>query len=150
VSGLIQCDLPINAGPQHYVLNAAFAQLDRWVRSGIPPAPAPRLEVVDGAPPTLMRDASGNALGGIRTPQVDVPVAALTGDGQTGTVLCRLFGTTAPFDPAALGALYPTHQAYTAAVRSAATAAVQAGFVLGLDARAINAAAAASDVPNAP
>jgi len=150
VAALITCDLPINAGPQHYVLNAAFAQLDRWVRSGIPAARAPRLVVMDGSPPIIVRDASGNALGGIRSPQVDAPVATLSGDGQTGSQLCRLFGTTTPFEPSALSALYPTHASYVGAVQAAKAAAVQAGFLLPLDAKAISAAAAASAVPNAP
>jgi hypothetical protein len=46
----------------------------------------------------IERDEHGNALGGIRTPYVDVPIAALSGLGQTGSILCLLFGTTVPLD----------------------------------------------------
>ena len=144
--GLISCDTPINAGPQHYVVSAALSQLDRWVRFGTPAAIAPRLQVSAGPPAALVLDEHGNALGGIRTPQVDVPVATLSGLGQTGTALCVLFGTTTPFDAATLATLYPTHQRYVRAVRKAAKAAVGAGFVLRKDSRAIIRAAAASDV----
>ena len=59
--GTFTCDLPINAGPQHYVLSAALRQLVRWVRSGRSPASTPPLSVRAGSPPTLERDARGNA-----------------------------------------------------------------------------------------
>jgi len=148
VAGVINCASPINAGPQHYVLNAAVARLDRWVRTGKPPRPAPRLAVEAGTPPTLTRDQPGNVLGGIRTPQVDVPVATLSGLGQTGSTFCSLFGTTVPFDAATLKVLYPTHNAYVRAVKKAKKAAVRSGVILALDAKAIVAAAAASSIGN--
>jgi hypothetical protein len=141
--GFITCDLPINAGPQHYVLAAALQKLERWVQKGIPAPRAPRLEVAGGE---IVRDERGNALGGIRTPQLDVPVAALSGLGQMGSAFCFLFGTTAPFDEATLAALYPSHEGYVAAVRRAARAAVRRGFLLRTDAKAIVAAAEASSV----
>ncbi len=122
----ISCPVPINSGPQHFVLNAAFAALQRWVRNGILPPVAPRLEASVGPISTITRDAHGNALGGIRTPPVDAPIAALSGEGQHGSILCVLLGTTAPFDAATLAALYPTHDAYVAAVNQTTDQAVQA------------------------
>lgn len=145
--GVITCGSPINAGQQQYVLSAALARLDRWVRTGrAPRQSAPRLDVVAGTPPVIQRDPRGNALGGIRTPVVDVPIAALSGLGQTGSSFCGLFGTTVPFDAATLAALYPTHDTYVSAVGKASRAAVKAGFLLRPDARAIREAAAASNV----
>ncbi len=140
------CPVPINSGPQHFVLNAAVAALNRWVRDGTPAPAAPRLEVVAGPPVTILRDAHGNALGGIRTPQVDVPIAAFSGGGQTGSVLCLLFGSTAPFDDETLAALYPDHDAYVSAFNEATDRAVEAGFILPADADLMKAAAAASDI----
>ena len=35
-------DRAVNAGPQHYVMNAAVSHLDRWTRDGTPPATSPR------------------------------------------------------------------------------------------------------------
>ena len=145
--GIISCDRPVNAGPQHYVLDAALHRLDRWVRRGrASGASAPRLEVTPGNPPTLERDALGNALGGIRTPQVDAPIAALSGLGQSGGGFCGIFGTTSPLDALTLATLYRGHSAYVSAVATAARGAVRAGFLLWPDARVIRDSAAASDV----
>jgi hypothetical protein len=143
IPGIISCGTPVNAGPQHYVVASALARLDRWARGGRPPRRARRLEIAGNA---FVLDVHGNVRGGVRTPQLDVPVATLSGLGQTGSGFCALFGTTTPFDPAKLGALYPSHARYVAAVRRAARRAVRAGFLLPLDAGAIVAAAAASDV----
>ena len=43
------------------------------------PPIAPRLELTDGAMPAARRDGDGIALGGLRTPPVDVPVDVLSG-----------------------------------------------------------------------
>ena len=145
IPGIITCGMPVNSGPQHLVLNAAFAALDRWVRTGKPPARAPRLQVAAGPPPAIMRDARGNALGGIRTPQVDVPIAAFTGE-QEGSIICRLLGTTTLFDAATLASLYPSHRAYVAAFDRATTRTVRAGFLRKPDAKLLRQWAAASDV----
>ncbi len=142
----IVCSSPINAGPAHYVLNAAFAALHRWVRRGTPARHAPHLEIASGSPPALARDPHGNALGGIRTPQLDVPIASLSGEGQSGSGFCLLFGTTEPFDAVTLASLYPDHRAYVAKVSRATRRAVRAGFMLKIDGKAIKEAAARSSI----
>jgi len=146
--GFIECDLPINAGPQHFIVKAAIHQLDKWVRTGVAPKPAPRLEIV-GDPPEFVLDALGNAKGGIRTPYVDAPIARLSGLGQPLTPLIgSLFGTTKLFDKATLKKLYPDHSTYVKAVKKSTDAAVKAGFLLHEDGELIKAAAAASDIGN--
>jgi len=145
--GVIECPIPINSGPQHWVLKAAIAALHGWVRDGVAPPSAPRLEVAAGSPVSLVRDAMGNAVGGIRTPQVDAPIATLSGDGQAGSLLCILFGTTVPFDAETLLALYPDHAAYVAAFNAATDAAVAAGHILPPDAELMKTAAAAAEIP---
>jgi hypothetical protein len=145
---IIGCTAAPNSGPQHWVLDAAVSALDRWVRTGTAPPHAPRLELTAGPHPTIRRDALGNALGGIRTPELDVPISTLTGTaapGQSGT--CSLFGSTTPFDQATLTSLYPTHADYVSKFDAATRSAVKAGFILPTDATQIEAAAAASSVP---
>jgi hypothetical protein len=83
-----------------------------------------------------MHDAHGNARGGIRTPQVDVPIATFTGE-QSGSILCRLLGTTTLFDPATLAVLYPSHDAFVSAYKKSLRRAVKAGFILKPDAKLI-------------
>ena len=144
--GSVVCDLPINAGPQHYVLSAALQQLMRWVRSGRAPTQAPQLSVQPGVPPVIERDARGNAVGGIRTPQIDVPIAALSGIGQPVGSACSRFGTTIAFDAATLAALYPDHRSYVEAMNRATKRAVKRGFLLAIDAKAIRRAAASSSI----
>ena len=145
VGGIIHCDHPINSGPQHFVVNAAMSALIRWVRTGRAPRTAPRLNVSAGPPVAIEVDAHGNALGGIRTPQVDVPIATFTGQ-QAGTILCALFGTTTLFDDATLASLYPTHKAFTKAWNRSLNRSVKAGWILKPDAKIIKKWAAGSDV----
>jgi hypothetical protein len=146
IPGIIECARPINAGPQHFVLNAALAALDRWVRRGKPPRSAPWLDVSPGDPPSFVLDEHGNVRGGIRTPWLDVPVATLSGLGQTGSAFCGLFGTTMPFDPATLAALYPTSRAFTKAFTKATKRAARRGHLRRKDAKLIRQWARTADV----
>jgi hypothetical protein len=142
----ITCPVPINSGPQHFVVKAALHALHEWIRNGTPPPVAPVLEVSLGPPVSFIRDEHGNALGGVRTPQVDVPIATLSGEGQSGSVFCVLFGSTIPFDDAKLAALYPDHETYVAAFNEATNRAVEEGFLRPHDGELMKAAAAASDI----
>lgn len=147
VPGIIDCASPINSGPQHFVVSAAFAALQRWIASGTPPASADRL-ALDATGEGYLYDALGNVQGGVRTPYVDVPIARLSGEGQGGGGLCFLFGTTELFDAAQLSTLYPSHDAYVDAVGAAVDAAVGKGFVLQPDGELIKTAARESTVGN--
>ena len=143
------CTLPANDGEQNAVLDDALAQLNRWVRTGLPAQHAPRIDVTSSpGTPTIVRDRFGNALGGIRTPAIQAPIATLSGDGNSGsnTLFCSLAGTTTPFSAQQLSALYPSHASYVSAVGRAALADTLTGFLLPSDARQIVAAAAASSV----
>ncbi len=141
VPGLIECALPINAGPQHWVINAAVRWINRWVKHGTPPPIAPRLQATTQpgvSPVVFAADSHGNTLGGIRTPFVDVPVARLTGGGNgarppafPGEVVppisffCGIFGQTVPFDDAKLASLYPSHSVFVLKYLLASVDAVQ-------------------------
>ena len=92
--------------------------------------------------------ATVNAVGGIRTPAVDAPVSVLTGRGNPASVFCSLFGGETPLTAEQLVALYPTHDAYVAAVRESAEAAVADGFLLVDDAEAMIEAAEAAPIPS--
>jgi hypothetical protein len=144
VPGVISCNQPVNDGPQHFVVNAAFAALNRWVATGKPPKPAPRIEM--NGPGAVARDEHGNALGGIRTPPVDVPIATFGGQQSGSGFTCQLFGTTTPFDADKLATLYPRHRAFVAAYKKAANRAVKRGFLRPADAKLMKKWAAGSGV----
>jgi hypothetical protein len=120
-------DHPVNAGPQHWVMDAAVRALVRWARegdAGRPPA-APRLQLAGEG---FALDPLGNALGGIRTPHVEVPTAVLSGLGNGGAPVAFLAGITAPFERARLAELYGSGASYVERFRASAEATVAAGF----------------------
>lgn len=140
------CESPINDGPQHWVAKAAFTHLVDWVTEGTPPPHADRIRS-DGT--DLHRDDHGIVLGGVRTPDVDVPVATLSGapGAGEGRDFCRLLGSTIPFDDATLQSLYPMKQAYVDAFEDALDEAIRAGYVRKSDRAAYLARAAAVTIP---
>jgi hypothetical protein len=145
LAGFIDCDAPINSGPHHFVLKAAMAALNKWVRKGKAPKSAPRIEVSAGPPVRIVTDEHGNAKGGIRTPQVDVPIATFTGE-QDSSILCRLFGSTTVFTDAQLAALYPSHKDFVSKYKKALKRSQKAGWILSADAKLMKKWAVSSDI----
>ncbi len=146
-SGFVICDDPVNTGPHYLVLRAAIDHLNRWVREGTPPPHAPRIEIAaPGFPPVIARDEFGNALGGIRTPLLDVPIATLTAEANTGAFFCFLFGKTIAFDQDTLDSLYPNHGSYVSQFNRSTTDTVKKGFILKADAKALETEAAQSEI----
>ncbi len=146
-AGQLDCGVPINNGPMHVVAKAALHSLDTWVRTGEAPPEAPRLEVTDASTPEIRRDGDGIALGGIRTPPVDVPVDVLSGvAGPNPDLLCILLGSTTPLPDARLAELYPSRDDYQQHYDADADRAVQSGFVLAADRDALLAFAQPSRV----
>lgn len=90
--------------PNHFVVNAGYDALDRWIRFGIARSRAPQIQL-DPATHVIVRDELGLALGGIRLSQHEAPTA-LNAGFNGGPVFCRLFGTHQPFDAETLDQLY--------------------------------------------
>lgn len=132
-----------NYFPYRYALNAGIKQLDEWVRDGADPPTADRIARDDEG--TVQYDEHGNALGGLRLPPIDVPVAEYQADS------CEeydtLFGQTIQFRTAKLEALYPTHEQYVAELEAAVEETVEAGFLLERDANDLLRRARRSDIP---
>jgi len=158
VPGIIECGIPVNSGPLHFVANAAIRALNTWIVAGTAPPIADRLTVA-GEPAAFVLDDLGNATGGVRTPYVDVPIAILSGEGQPQPDFseideisietldfCFLSGITRLFDAPTLGSLYASNAAYIDSVNTATDEAVSKGFLLAEDADLIKAHAAGSDI----
>jgi hypothetical protein len=134
----IDCGVPINDGPMHLVAKAALRALTNWIEAGTAPVIAPRIDVTPGGTPEIRRNADGIALGGVRTPPVDVPVAVLSGaPGPNPSIICLLLGSTKPFSTARLAQIYPSRAAYLRRYDADADATIKAGFVLPEDRAAL-------------
>lgn len=129
------CAQRINSAPQRYIVDTAIRDLARWASGGPAPPKAPRVAITEGSEPAIERDELGIARGGIRLPQVEAPVAALSGEPGGGPGFCSLFGRTTAFDAARLASLYPSQQDYVAKFSKATDALQRDGFLLPYDAK---------------
>jgi hypothetical protein len=142
--GAIHCPAPFNAGAHTYELRAAVVALNRWVQTGKPPPQSPRLDLASAT--TFVTDKNGEATGGVRTPQVQAPIALVSGVPSGGGGFCFLFGTTTPFSQAKLAALYPTHADFVRTWDRAVASDVAAGYILPADARVLTRVARNSSI----
>lgn len=130
-----QLDHYINFGPQHhYVVQAAIAALDGWVRTGEPAPSAAPIAVGETEPRHPILDANGLAEGGIRTPWVEVPIARTSGVSTDENIMAAIFGSGEPFDADTLRRLYPGGAPeYLERFTAALDASIRCGFILGED-----------------
>ena len=122
--------------------DAAIHHVHRWLAGGAPPPGQPPI-AFDADSKAIARDVHGNALGGVRLPELDVPVASYRGQGAKHF----LAGETHPFASDELKRLYPDHKIYVDRVTAAAKAALAAGVILPARAKAYVDRARAADVP---
>ena len=144
--GPISCTTPFNAGAHTYELRAAVVALNNWVISGRPPPQSPRLDLHGSS---LVTDKNGEAVGGVRTPQVQAPIAVVSGVGSklgAGSPFCVLFGRTVPFTRSKLASLYPTHAAFVHKWDHSVAAEVEARYLLPADGRVLERVAAESTI----
>jgi hypothetical protein len=139
-----------NTYPFSDVANAAFADLTRWVDDGVPPPHAPRIETSSSG--AILRDGFGNALGGVRTPFLDVPTATYTpidtiAHPTTFSGFCVLYGYNTPFNQSTLKSLYGSHGRYVSLVARETHRLVREGLWLRPDAQQVIREAAHADVP---
>ncbi len=130
------------------LLDASFAFLEGWVRDGTVPPHAPLLAAT-GTPPALTEtlDAYGNAVGGVRAPEVDVPVATYTSQTGTSSLNCSLSGEVTRLARSQLLALYPTKAAYLSSFVTDTLAVANTGFLTPDDAAKAVARAYRRNVP---
>ncbi|TQV68157.1 hypothetical protein FKG94_24000 [Exilibacterium tricleocarpae] len=120
------CARPMNTtadGPVlgSYLLNAMWNNLENQVRRGLPPPSGKLLDTLDER--TINRDTFGNARGGLRLPNLDVPVAGYLPTNavapnlpsplqNSARLACTLAGSFTPFDETLLAQLYPSRRQF--------------------------------------
>jgi Alpha/beta hydrolase domain len=126
----------MNEVPTAPVNDAALHHVQDWLNGGAPPPAQPRIEFA-GDPPEIVRDEHGIARGGIRLPQVEVPIATHSAIPAGPEFTQRLGGSTIPFSDEKLRALYSDAATYLARFEEATRAAEKAGVVLPRDVDAL-------------
>jgi hypothetical protein len=114
------------------VVDAALHHLEEWMTEGTPPPSQPRIEFA-GDPTQIVRDDNGIARGGIRLPDVEVPVAHNSAIQQTPDLFARLLGYHEPFSVDKVTELYGDRSRYLELFAGAARSAEAASVVLPRD-----------------
>ncbi len=145
------CANPLNThadGPVFgsYLMNAMWRNMEREVKRG---TAAPHGELLEVENQAIARDAYANARGGIRLPELDVPIASYAPSNVVTPGLpallglfCALTGSVTPFDPAVLDELYPNHGRYVNQYNRAVNELVRTRFLLPPDAKKLRTRAA--------
>jgi hypothetical protein len=127
-----QATFPAGSQPNDYPLYlvqaAMFENMYRWLSGKSLPPPSALID--SNADGSTLVDEYGNARGGVRYPQIAVPVARY---GVGSTDACILFGYTAPFDEDKCRALYGNGAAYLSKVREVAEQLVAARLLRAAD-----------------
>jgi hypothetical protein len=108
-----------------YVVEAAMVQIQNWIDYGKEPPHIPAMQVISmifG----YKTDKHGNVKGGVRLPELEVPVARY----YVNMMKTGLGGYKIPFKEREMKKLYATHQDYVDKVTAAARAAEKAGIIL--------------------
>lgn len=124
--------------------------MEREARFRIPAPRARRIGLLDGA---VARDAFGNARGGLRLPELDLPVATYSPNNEVDVdaippilqpaipllnLFCVLSGSVFAFDEATLASLYPSGERYAARYRHHLLVLLWQRFLLWEDAKKLS------------
>ena len=139
----------INRVPMVPLFDAAIHAMHGWVSTGKPPRSQPLVKFA-GEPPAIVRDEHGIAKGGIRLPQVEVPLATNSAIPLANDVYSILGGSSEPFSPEKVAKLYRNRGEYLEEFAIAARAAQSAGVLLPRDVAALVEEAAAAYDATAP
>jgi hypothetical protein len=118
----------INAVPVGPLYDAAYYHMHRWLSDGVTPPVRDRVEF-NGDPVEVVRDEDGIAQGGIRLPQVDVPLAVNSSIPLSNDIFAHLGGSSHPFTAEKVRARYGDRASFLERFEAAARAAVDAGVL---------------------
>ena len=149
--------------PSEYFMRGAFANLDAWVRSNVAPPKVSRIELEPapkGSKPTwppsipVKLDKYGNAVGGVRSPYLDVPTGTYhvystpaNLEDPSSVLFCALAGYKVPFKKELLTRFYPTRDSYVKKVNAQVDEMVKDRLITKSDGQRIRNEAANAAVP---
>jgi len=139
----VTCADPASSFPAGLAMNAIWQQLDELLVEGKALASVPRIEVGEGG--AVRVDALGNAIGGWRLPQLDLPLAVYRATNRAradapGTQgICALTPSMRRLDAAKLKALHGSRAAYLKKFNAALATAVSERRLTEADAAATKA-----------
>lgn len=117
----------------NFAYMAQLVALDNWVRTGVAPSFDRAARDAEG---NRLYDEHGNVIGGVRDPQLDVPIATYFAGGRPeSTDPCSfganlpLTGTTAVFSASKLRELYPGTDQYLTEFLAAVDVALSKGHI---------------------
>jgi Alpha/beta hydrolase domain len=138
------CDGIESDFPTMVFVRSALHHLYRWAEQGIVPPRAPRITLAHEGPVSVAAvDDTGNPIGGIRAPQLEVPLARYAVHSTPGP-LGALVGAITPLPLPQLLTRYRDGAGYLRQFAAALARTVQAGFILPDDAGPMMVAAAAA------
>jgi hypothetical protein len=134
--------------PLGLFLGAIFANLEDWSLKGRTlPHGEPMAVTAPGTPQAQARtDRFGNILGGVRSPQLDVPIARYHASME-GPGICSLWGWREPLSKSELSQLYPTRSVYVAKVKANVAKLVRERWLEQADGEALIEQANETDLP---
>jgi hypothetical protein len=123
---------PIGAESHHVrnraILEACFHHASRWAEEGVAPPRAPLIETDDSG--KFLTDENGNIKGGLRLPDIAVPMDTYVPGAQGGEPKCGTGGYSLPFSREKLVALYGTRDKYLAQYDAVSDELVADGYIL--------------------
>ena len=126
---IVGCDGNGSTFPMSAFVRAALRMLFQWSEQDITPPTAPRIALrIDDVVAEAEVDRFGNAIGGVRSPFLDAPIARYEAHSTPGA-LCMLAGREAPLPYEVLAGRYGNVHTYLAEFTNSLDATIQAGFL---------------------
>jgi predicted acyl esterase len=140
-----------NYYPVRFAYRSALDHLQSWVRDGEAPPQIDNIEF-EGEDAEMVTDEYDNAVGGLRLPVIDEPVASYYARDEVcqpteENPLANLQGATERLSEDQLTERYDGSDDYVSTIQSAAGSAVERGVLLEADSEELLAQAQAADIP---
>lgn len=127
-AGWQECTLPIDSFMYNAMIFQGMDFMYNWLANGEAPPMADRIEFEgDAEDSAIVTDEFGNAVGGVRSPQVEVPWETFSTPND-GNFVCTLMGTSEPLPDDQLAELYSSPGDYAKQLTDATLGLIEEGW----------------------